>query len=242
MCGLHCRPHCWHLPLKAIFRRLRPLYRFEPVKTVIKINNQVFNQDNVFAADADVFKVFTCTFLQGEATTALADPHNVVITASLAKKYFGSQDAMGKDIDFNKKPYRVGAIIADLPENSDLKFSALLPADFSKTTKWMDDDFSVYTYVLFKQQIEKRHFQAKLNLICKKDIQPELDKMGAVKYALHFDPEPLKEVHFDSTYMGDTPKGDKQLVYIFSVLAIVILFIAPAQLYKPLHRPGYRKG
>jgi putative ABC transport system permease protein len=212
--------------LKSSFPEVETAVRFQPVKTVVKLNNQVFNQDDVYAADPDIFKVFSCSFLKGDPSTALADPHNVVITASFAKKYFGSQDAMGKGIDFNKKPYRVGAVIADLPENSDLKFSALLPADFSKTTKWMDDDFSVYTFVLFKRQIEKAHFQAKLDLICRKDIQPELDKMGAVKYFLHFDPEALKEVHFDSSYMGDTPKGDKQLVYIFSVLAFVILFIA----------------
>jgi putative ABC transport system permease protein len=212
--------------LKTNFPEVGTAVRFQPVKTVIKINNQVFNQDDVYAADPDVFKVFTFTFIHGDPSTALTDPHNVAITASLAKKYFGNRDAMGKSINFNKKPCRVSAIIADLPENSDLKISALLPADFSQTTKWMDDDFSVYTFVLFKQKIEKAHFQAKLDLICRKDIQPELDKMGAVKYSLHFDPEALKDVHFDASYMGDTSKGDKQLVYIFSVLAFVILFIA----------------
>lgn len=200
--------------------------RFEPDRAVMKVNDQLFKETNVYKTDAHVFDVFSYRFVEGNAATALTDPHSIVITASLAKKYFGNNSAMGKSITCNNQLCRVSAVLADLPENSDLKIDALLPGDFSKIKSWMEDDFSDYTFVLFKHQIDYAGFSKKLADISKNGIQPELNKMGAVKYSIKFNIEPLKDVHFVQDNMGDTPKGDKQLIYIFSVLAIVILIIA----------------
>ena len=200
--------------------------RFEPDRAVMKVNGQVFKEDNVYKADANVFDVFTYKFKEGNPARALRDPHSMVISAALAKKYFGDNSAMGKNIICNKVLYQVSGILEDLPENSDLKINALLPADFAKITTWMADDFSVYTFVLFKQKPDLVAFQRKLDIISKRDIQPEFNKMGAVKYSLKFTIQPLKDVHFATGYLGDTVKGDKQLIYIFSVLAVVILVIA----------------
>ena len=186
----------------------------------------MFNEQFVYKADAGIFNVFSYKFAEGNAAEALKDPGNMVITETLAKKYFGSSPAIGKTISYNKQLYRVSAVLADLPENSDLKINVLMSGDFSKITNWMGDDFSVYTFVLFKKQMGYSAFVKKLDVISKRDIQPELNKMGAVKYAVKFNIEPLIDVHFTAGYMGDMVKGDKQLVYIFSMLAIIILVIA----------------
>ena len=200
--------------------------RFEPDAAVMKVNNQLFKEDNVYKADADIFKVFTYKFAEGTPDQALSDPHSIVITETLAKKYFGAGSAIGKNITCNGQLCRISAVLEDLPENSDLKISALLPVDYSKTTTWIADDFSVYTFVLFKQKPDIKAFEKKLAKISKQEIQPELNKMGAVKYSLTFNAEPLTDVHFSDGKIGDTIKGDKQLVYIFSILSIVILIIA----------------
>ncbi|MDB5087286.1 MAG: hypothetical protein JWR09_1280 [Mucilaginibacter sp.] len=200
--------------------------RFEPDAAVMKVNNQLFKEDNVYKADANIFKVFTYKFAEGNADQALSDPHNIVITETIAKKYFGAGSAIGKNIICNGQPCRVSAVLEDLPENSDLKISALVPVDYSKTTTWLADDFSVYTFVLFKQKPDIKAFEKKLAKISKQEIQPELNKIGAVKYSLTFNAEPLTDVHFSDGKIGDTVKGDKQLVYIFSILSIVILLIA----------------
>ncbi|HVW97708.1 MAG TPA: ABC transporter permease [Mucilaginibacter sp.] len=200
--------------------------RFEPDRAVIKVNNQLFQEDNVYKTDTSIFRVFHYKFLEGNAATALTDMHSIVLTHSLAIKYFGAQAAVGKTVICNKSPYRVTAVLDDLPDNSDLKFNALALEDFSKTTRWMADDFAVYTYVLFKEKPDLAAFEKKLAVVSKREVQPELDKMGAVKYSLEFKVEPLKQVHFSAGKLGDTPKGDKQLVYIFSVLAGTILLVA----------------
>ncbi|WP_426668275.1 ABC transporter permease [Mucilaginibacter sp. McL0603] len=200
--------------------------RFEPEQAVMKVNDQLFKEEFVYKTDANLFNVFDYQLKEGDPARALTDPHSIVITESLAKKYFGINSAMGENITCNKVLYRVSGILADLPENSDLKINALLPGDFSKVKNWMDDDFAVYTFVLFRQKPDYAALANKLAIISKKDIQPELNKMGAVKYSMKFNIEPLKDVHFISSNLGDTVKGDKQLVYIFSVLAMVILVIA----------------
>ncbi|HEY4197822.1 MAG TPA: ABC transporter permease, partial [Mucilaginibacter sp.] len=132
--------------------------RFEPDQPVIKVNNQLFKEDNIYKTDANVFDVFTYPFIEGNPKQALSDPHNIVITASLAKKYFGNASAMGKSIMCNNVPYTVSGVLADLPENSDLKINALLPGDFWKEKDWTSFDFSVYTYVLFKQKPDVTNF------------------------------------------------------------------------------------
>ncbi len=200
--------------------------RLEPNEAVMKVNDQLFSEKFVYKADANIFDVFTWQFIEGNPSQALKDPHSIVITAALAKKYFGNDKAIGKTITCTKLRYHVTAVLADLPENSDIKIDALLPGDFSKVTAWTGFDFDDYTFVLFRQKPDYAAFAKKLALISKNDIQPELNKQGASKYSVQFNIEPLKDVHFVAGDMGDTVKGDKQLVYIFSVLAMVILVIA----------------
>lgn len=200
--------------------------RFEPTAAVMKINNKLFKEDNVYKTDANIFSVFTYKFAEGSADQALNDPRSMVITKLLAVKYFGSDNAIGQNITCNNQLYHISAVLEDLPENSDLKISALIPGDYSKVTTWLADNFSVYTYVLFKQKPDLKSFEKKLAKISKTDIQPELNKIGAVKYSMKFNMEFLSDVHFNADKLGDTAKGDKQLVYIFSILSIVILIIA----------------
>lgn len=212
--------------LKKNYPEVETAVRFSPTKAVIKVNGRLFKQDDVYTADANVFDVFDYRFAEGSAAQALTDLHGLTVTQSTAIKYFGKGSALNKTIVCNGKPYRVAAVLEDLPDNSDLKFSMLLPAEFDKTTSWLEDDFSVYTYVLFKQKPNIAAFERKLAKFSKETIQLELNKIGATKYSMEFRAELLKDVHFSENKLADRPKGDKQLVYIFSVLAGLILLIA----------------
>ncbi|QKJ30374.1 ABC transporter permease [Mucilaginibacter mali] len=212
--------------LKHDYPDVEAITRFEPGKAIIKVGNQLYNEDNVLGTDVEIFKVFNYPLTEGDPSHALADRQGIVLSARLAKKYFGNQKALGKNISYNKKPYHVTGVMAELPENSDLKIDALVNGNFEKETAWMDADFAVYTFVLFKQKPDLDILKKKLAIISKRDLQPELNKTGAVGYSVQFDAEMLKDVHFSTDKMGDTPKGDKLLVYIFSVLAMLILLIA----------------
>lgn len=138
--------------LKHDYPDVEAITRFEPGKAIIKAGNQLYNEDNVFGTDGEIFKVFNYPLTEGDANTALTDKQGIVLSAKLAKKYFGNQTALGKNITYNKKPYHVTGVLTELPENSDLRISALVNGNFEKETKWMDADFAVYTFVLFRDE------------------------------------------------------------------------------------------
>jgi putative ABC transport system permease protein len=200
--------------------------RLEPFSSVIKANNQLFREQNFYATDPAVFSIFDFTFKQGSPATCLKEPNTIVLTESTAKKYFGNSQAIGKTLVNNERSYTVTAIIANPPANSDIKPDALLATDFSKITTWAEEDFTVFTFVLFRNKPDLRNVAGKLARLSATQIQPELDKTGAKEYHVQFGLEPLAEVHFSKGLLADTPKGNKQVSYIFSLLAVFILVIA----------------
>ncbi|NII25221.1 FtsX-like permease family protein [Pseudoflavitalea sp. X16] len=211
--------------LKRDFPEVASTARLEPKPTVVKHNGELMNEKGFYQADQELFSVFDYTFLEGTVTGALQQPHSVVLTASTARKYFGKEPALGKTIICDDQPKTVTGVIANPPGNSDIQFTALLYTDYSKKTVWLDD-FPVYTFILFNKQPDLRSFERKMKRVADKYCQPELDKADAAGYSVGFALEALADVHFSKDKLEDTPKGNKQFNYIFSLLAIFILVIA----------------
>ena len=216
-------------PLADVLQRDYPevalTARLEPAPQVTKLNNELFREQAFYKADQTIFSIFSFDFVEGTAAGALLHPHSIVITETIAKKYFGATPASGKTIICSGQPATVTAVIKDRPSNSDIHIDALLSAEFSKNTSWMDD-FSLYTFILFNKKPDLKNFAHKLVALSAKYVQPELNAMGAVNYKVIFEPEPLAAVHFTKGKLGDTPKGNKQFSYVFSMLAVFILIIA----------------
>lgn len=215
--------------LKRDYPEVESCARLVNAGAKIKFNNDIFSEESFYKTDQNIFSVFTFDFLQGSPTAALQEPHSIVITETLAKKYFGKGIALGKIMICNGEDLRITGIIKDRPANSDMKIDALLSFDFSKTTVWMDD-FDNFTFALFYQKPDLKQFGYKLVDLSRKYIQPELDAGGgpggAGRYKMEFELESLKDVHFSAGKLADMPKGNKQFNYVFSLLAIFILIIA----------------
>ncbi|HMH33743.1 MAG TPA: ABC transporter permease, partial [Puia sp.] len=213
--------------LKREYPEVAATARLQPTAATVKSNNDLFKESGFYLADQSLFSVFLFSFKEGSAASALKNPDCIVLTETTAKKYFPQgASVIGKRIVCNGKDLLVTGIVADRPANSDISINALLSADFSKITSWMGEDFSVYTFILFKEKPDLRNFAQKLIPLSTKYVQPELDAAGATKYHGLFELEPLKEVHFSQGKLVDTPKGNKQFNYIFSLLAVFILIIA----------------
>src|SRR4051812_31138020 len=96
------------------------IYSFNGDK-LIKKGNEYITEEHVAHADSTFFDVFTLPAIEGDTRTALNEPNTVVITESMAKKYFSSTQALGKNLEIKdeKNPlYKVTAVIKDIPENS----------------------------------------------------------------------------------------------------------------------------
>jgi putative ABC transport system permease protein len=211
--------------VQKMFPEVEAVVRLERSTEIIHSDNDYFKEEDFYWTDQSVFTVFSFDVLSGTLKNALSKPNTIVITSRIAKKYFGNNSPVGRLMVCNNESRLVTAVIADRPANSDLRIDALLSHDYSTVTEWMDG-FSTYTFVLFREKTNAKAFEKKLVSLSKSHVQPELDKVGATNYKAEFLVEPLSDVHFSQGKHDDTPKGNRQYNYVFTILAIFILLIA----------------
>ena len=198
--------------------------RIEQTDVLVREAGEYHKSESFCYSEPSIFTVFTFTFLEGIPATALSAPGSIVLTRSMEKRYFGKDQALGRTMICNDKPWRVTGVIADRPPNSDIRINALLSKDYTTATTWMDD-FSVETFVLFRQKPDLRRFTAKLPAIARYSRR-ELDSAGATGYSLAYEAEILTDVHFSKGKLQDNPKGNRSFNRIFSWLAAGILLLA----------------
>ena len=211
--------------LQKDFPSIENTVRLEPAPKVTRLNNEFIREENFYKADQSVFAIFSFNFIEGSPAGALDNIQSIVLTKSIAKKYFGNTTALGKTMHFDNLDFIVKGVIEDRPANSDIKIDALITQDFSASASWMDD-FTIYTFVLFRTKNTVDHFNKQLAAVGKNYARADLDAQGADKYHMDFLAEPLNLVHFSKGKLVDTPKGNRQFIYVFSILAIFILCIA----------------
>ena len=109
-----------------LFKRTFPLVK-EYARTfishnVVKGGDKIFEEPRILYADEAFFKIFSFHIIEGNAATALDAPDKIVITQSMAKKYFGNEDPVGKTLTSGGKDLSVSAVCEDVPQNSQIKF------------------------------------------------------------------------------------------------------------------------
>jgi len=204
---------------------------------VFRYKEKVFSEERVFNVDRTFFTVFQIPFLHGNPRTALDRPDAIVLTKSMAMKYFGNEDPMGKTINAdNKRDYIVTAVVEDVPQNSHFHFDFLRSlANYSdaQSLVWVFNDF--YSYVLLKPNTDIQDLEAKLFGVVKERIDPFLRNVlgisvdqflesgGEFKYYF----QPLTAIHLYSNLDFEIePNSDIRYVYIFLSIAIGVLLIA----------------
>ncbi|GAA4339777.1 ABC transporter permease [Mucilaginibacter gynuensis] len=200
-----------------------------PLQTFITIGNRKFDEKNLLYAAPNFLQMFNYPLLQGDKATVLTRPDGVVLTASTAKKYFGSVNAIGKvihaDNDINGTNYVVTGILKDVPRNSHLQFDMLLPIElYNRSNGDVWDNFDVYSYV----ELDKR-FNATPSAIAA--LQKQTTEIHTLNDKTHtkstFTLQPLSDIHLKSRLMLDVAgQGNNQHVNIFTLVAIFILLIA----------------
>ena len=216
------------LPEVEEFIRFTPDYS----RAVMRRGEQFFEEEKIYYADSTLLDVFDYKLLAGDAKTCLTKPHSILLTKSVAERYFGPQSSwtespVGKTIKINDRPdFTVTGILADVPENTHIKFNALLSFTTflaygnNPTQNWGWNDF--YTYVLLKEGANVQAFIDKLPDFLKTNS----DNEDAGIYD-QFMVQPLTDIHLKSnlTYEPEA-NGDYKTVYFLSLIALAILFIA----------------
>jgi putative ABC transport system permease protein len=178
-------------------------------------------------ADNEIFKIFDFDWQQGDAATALSEPYTMVLTESMARKYFGAEDPMGKTLLVeNSLPARITGVIADLPGNTHLSFGMLLSLQTARAAfgdrfleNWGSNNF--HTYVLLKDGASIETVQQRSAPFFERHLGE-----GGSK-GTGFTAVPVADIHLRSNREFEpSPAGDLNGVYTFSAVAVLILMIA----------------
>lgn len=215
---------------RSTFPEVETGVRLFKTGAIVKYNSKVFNEKDFVYADSTFFDIFSFSLVQGNAKNALLNPNSVVLTSITAKKYFGTSFALGKTLTINSKDdYVVTGVIKDIPGNSQIKFDFLASfssLDISKpeSEKWTDASF--FSYLLLKTPKSIEVLQKKIPAYMKAQ-NTEMNLAGNNYLKIFI--EPLKDVHLFSRVEGGlVPSGDYRYIYIFSLIAVLILIIACA--------------
>lgn len=169
-----------------------------------------FYEDKVWLVDSCFFSMFSFPIVAGNPETALSIPNSVVITEDIAEKYFGRDDPLGKKLTLNNQSDLIISGIVQIPSNSHLQFDFLLPIEEKMNNNWNWADPS---YIQLETKTNVEVFKEKIAGSLHKHYPGPLPKGQFTVTVL-----PLDKVHLSF--------GRMTYVYIFTVIAIFILFIA----------------
>jgi len=216
---------------KRIFPEVADYTRMMKASRIVGYNNQLFEESNFFYAEPSLFKIFSFNLIKGNADEALNAPDKIIITQSMAKKYFGNDEAIGKVLKSEGEDYVVSAVAADAPSTSQIKFDFIVPFNTLKQAK-EEQYFSAnyITYLLLKNKDQLPELQAKITAYMKQVSNTELRNsemhLTGNQY-LELNLEPLTSVHLHHNLPGDLePAGSITYIYILLAVAVLILVIA----------------
>jgi putative ABC transport system permease protein len=205
---------------------------------LVKYGENRFNEDGVLFADSSFFSVFDFKLLSGDPKTALSNPRSMILTEKFARKYFGKEDPIGKRISLEADTnlYTVTGVIQNIPANSHFKFDMLGSLNSlgdSRSTEWLNHNY--FTYIVLKEGVKKTTMEAKFPEVVLKYVGPQIKKYIGITIEdfqragnqFGYELEPLKDIHLKGAPQYQIePSGSITTVYIFAVIALLILVIA----------------
>src|SRR5215213_3705913 len=204
-------------------------------------NNTKFTETKGYYADNAFLEMFNMPLLKGNPSTALDAPDKMVISQSMAKKYFGKEDPMGKQLlrrdEGDPQSYAITGVFKDYPANSHLDIEYLVSyktlskivtasGDTSNATETSFGWYDFYTYLQLKPGMDWKQLEAKLPGFADRYINSqEWYKNNNNKSELHL--MPMSDIHLYSNYNQEAEvNGSGQAVAFLLLVAVFIIGIA----------------
>ncbi len=208
--------------LKENFPEIADAVRLNQVNFLLQYEDISFNEDGLMA-DPSFINMFSVEFLKGDPKKAFSNSEGIIISETLAKKYFGEEDPIGNVFRINDHDFGVTGVFRNIPENSHLRFHFIFAFEFMKKFGWNDltnwTNNSFYTYILLRDNVNHEQLNLKIKDVIKKNAE---DNTNTEIYL-----QPLTRIHLYSDFTADiSGHGDIQYIYIFSVVGIFVLLIA----------------
>jgi putative ABC transport system permease protein len=206
---------------------------FADIKSGTNIKSQ-----SLLKVDSNFFSVFSFPLLSGNPTTCLLGSNSIVLSEDVAKREFGTTDGLGKIILLKNNneftPYTVTAVSKRCPQNSSIKFEALLPmkvAPEEQAQKMNWFSFFLQTYVLLDPRADVKTVESKITKEYRSDAK-ELIKGMEEKYHIKdntaYKLQAFTDLHLNKDVSREDISGasDPLFSFILSGIAFFILLIA----------------
>lgn len=198
---------------------------------VIEQGNISFSEERFAYVDDTVFDVFSFDMILGNPKEALVNPNTVVLTEEMAKKYFGSENPLGKNLKVNHDAlFSVTGVIKNIPSASHIKpdfmasFSTLGLKPSTNINNDLLNQVNYYTYLLFRKGTDYRVMEQKFTDDVNRRIGAMLKQLGG---SAELELQPLTKIYLHSDRELESEQmGDITYVWLFSGIGIFILLLA----------------
>lgn len=205
-----------------------------------------FDQDKVLVADTNFFRMFNFPMIQGQPETALRQAQTLVMTESTARKYFGTENPIGKLVQLGglgsteeRKTYEVTGVVKDTPDNSYIEFNVLLSMNsfpVIRTIHWSWIWTQLETFIKLDKTANLDNTKSKLALIPRKYAEETLQRAMNTSYDEYIKSgkkwelflQPLTSIHLPPAvvYNRLNDSGDIKVIYSFIGAAIFIVLLS----------------
>jgi putative ABC transport system permease protein len=216
--------------LKEEYPEIEEYVRIFPLPEMLFcFDNKRIYQERLVLADPSILEVFTHPLLRGNKQTCLEDPNTVVLTETLARKYFGDENPMGKIIQVeNQGDFMVTGVMKDPPRNSHIPIEGIISYSTwdtdQQSLRWSMYEVFGYTYVLLPENYDLAAFYEKFPVFYEKYFKADEETYGQVYKPIFLK---LKDIHYNSFgFRGEMPLGNKSYLYAFFFIGIFILVLA----------------
>ncbi len=199
-----------------------------------------FDESYFIQVDSSFLDFFDLEFIKGDKKTALALPNQVIMSASIAEKYFGKEDPLGKVLGGDIDQVKIAGVFKDIPGNSHLKadlISSLAGPQFALFINQENyTSFDSHTYIKVKPLADVKALEAKFPRMVdsyaaghiERDLGKSWEEYKKAGNGYTYTLQPLPSIHLDPTNLESTitPSGNIKYVYIVSFIAVLIVAIA----------------
>jgi putative ABC transport system permease protein len=219
--------------LKNNFAEVEHYVRMHSSNALLSYGDTFFKEENVYYTSHDFFNVFGYPLIAGVDSTALKGLNKIVLSKSMAKKYFGEESPLGKTMRNNGEvEYMVTGVFDDLPENTHMKIDAMLSfatyaklvgiASEAELNQWQWDGF--LTYILLRENTSPADLEAKLPDFAQRIAGEDFKRYNS---GMIFHLMRLRDVHLDSDFIGEfKANGSRDTTYFLLIVAALIIVIA----------------
>jgi putative ABC transport system permease protein len=204
----------------------------ESIKLNLRYQDRGF-EEAFDIVDSEFFDMFSFDFIDGNSQTALLDPHSIVLTESMARKYFGNKNALGESLNLTflgqTSTLKVTGVLKNIPHNSHIQREVFIPTSFviellkaSGNENWRSwGNRSSQTFILIQNDVDISAVEHKITDCERRNIPNQ--RLENLSYSLL----PLKKIHLHANNIDFfAPTGDVKYVYIFTTIAGIIVLIA----------------